>query len=190
MAGPDEERREGGSPRCRRGYWWAGSAAAGEPRLKRRPPVSQRQKSKGERRRGASGGYLPPGGFRYWPTSPGSSLMDADWPWSCRNTSSGQAAPTTTDNGGVRRCTLTPRRRGEAFPGGAGLNAKHASWRDRGSGLGPPSGSSCFTKMADRCWWKFHSNSLEREMETKEREALVQKQTMFVLLRPVHPPNG
>ena len=55
---------------------------------------------------------------------------------------------------------------GEAFRGRAGLNTTDGSSRDGGSNLGPPSGSSCFTKIADRSWWKFHSNSEGKQSNT------------------------
>ena len=41
VAGEDEERREGGSRRCHRGYWWEGWAGAGECHLKRRKLLSR-----------------------------------------------------------------------------------------------------------------------------------------------------
>lgn len=42
VAEGDEERREGGNHRCRRGYWWEGWVGAGECHLKRRPSLSER----------------------------------------------------------------------------------------------------------------------------------------------------
>lgn len=63
----------------------------------------------------------------------------------------------------VRSRTLTVCLHGKAFRGGAGLNTRDGPSSDWGSNLGPPSGSSCFTKIADRSWWKFHSNSGENK---------------------------
>lgn len=55
--------------------------------------------------------------------------------------------------------TLTVCLHGEPLCVGGGLNTRGGPSRGGGSNRCPTSGSSCFTKMAERSWLKFHSNS-------------------------------
>lgn len=111
---------------------------------------------------------VPLGRLRYCPVSLGSSFMatgfTSSWLRSYRNTRTSsqvregeEFASAATQS--VWWWMLTVCLHGETLCVGGGLNTRGGPSRGGGSNLCPTSGSSCFTKIAERSWLKFHSNS-------------------------------
>lgn len=135
---------------------------------------------------------VPLGRLRYCPVSLGSSLMATgfplSWPGSCRETQR-QTEPLVNAalklTSPQQRCQsstggmLTVRFHGDPLCGGAGLNMSGGPSRGWGSNLWPTSGSSCFTKMAERSWLKLHSNSGGRKKKKTHHQIIKKPRKVY-----------